>query len=201
MRLPRTFMIVAAVGVAAFVAACGGDDGGDDVDSSTGAQGASAATPVVTADGDAPGGSGASASDAVELVDVCAMITQAEVESIVGQPVGPATPEDEEDYTSFGIGGGGCRFEAEGVTPVVTVSVLAWADEAEGESAFSLLEGQYDPVDGLGDSAYRTQPIDEISVLAGRYELSVGLYFVDEDDDAEFEMARRIAELVLPHLE
>lgn len=59
---------------------------------------------------------------------------------------------------------------------------------------------QYEEVEGIGDRAIRSQPINDISVLSDRYEISVGLYLVSEDDDTEFEMAREIAALVVDRL-
>jgi hypothetical protein len=37
-------------------------------------------------------------------------------------------------------------------------------------------------------------------VLAGRYELSVGLYFVSDDDEAELAMASELAAVALDRL-
>jgi hypothetical protein len=41
---------------------------------------------------------------------------------------------------------------------------------------------------------------NDMTVLAGRYELSVGLYFVSEDDAAGFETAREFAQVIVGRL-
>jgi hypothetical protein len=198
---------------ATFTAACGGDD--DAGDSSTGAVTTSAANTAPTtpsgtgteATGStasigttgATGTTGGQTADAEEF-DVCTLVTQAEVEGILGQTVGAPT------YTSMGsagaaagLHGGDCRFEATGITAVVSIGVLAWSDEDDAESSFSLFDLD-DEIEGLGDKAVSTQPVGDISVLQGRYELSVDLYFVNDDDETDLDMARQIAEIAVSRL-
>jgi hypothetical protein len=179
--------------LATLLVACGGDD--DDANDADATSTSPANAAATSSDG---GGAAGGAADDLEEIDVCALLTQAEVEAAIGQTAGPGAPE--ESFAEFGLGGGACRFEADDITPVVTVSVLAWSNEEDADASFSFGEDQYPPVEGIGDRAYRSQPIDEISVLVGRYELSVGLYFVSEDDDEEFEMSRQLAELVISRL-
>jgi len=127
-------------------------------------------------------------------IDVCALLSQAEVEGIVSVPVGPPAAED--PLPPFF----GCRYEDPDITPVITVGILAWDSPSDAESSFGFGADQYPAVDGIGERAYRSQPIDDITVLQGSYEVSVGLYFVSEDEDADFEMARQLAEIVIGRL-
>ena len=194
---------------AALIAACGGNGGnGDDPNGGDGATSTAASTAVATPDTAASPGenvstvaSGNSAPVDVADLDVCTLLTHDEVEAAIGQTAGPpAFIAMDESFASAGLGGGDCRFEADNITPVVSVSILAWADEEAAASSFDF-GTDYPAVEGPGDRAKRVQPIGDISVLVGRYELSVDLYFVSEDDDEEFEMARSLAELVVSRLE
>jgi hypothetical protein len=127
-------------------------------------------------------------------IDVCALVTAEEIEAIVGEPI--AEGEAEESAPPFF----GCRYESDDITRVVTIGVIAWDDADDAEASFDIGADQYEAVEGIGDRAYRSQPINDITVLSGRYEISVGLYFVSEDDDDEFEMAREIASTVIDRL-
>jgi hypothetical protein len=183
---PRTIAVLLAL----TLTACGAAGDPVDTDSTTPTPGNGAATGQPDATAPPSVTDGPSSAD----IDACALVTQDEVESIVGMPVGAPEPEDAPPPFFS------CRYEDDEILPVVKVSIIASESADDAVSLFELGADQYPAVEGLGDRAYRSQPIDEITVLAGRYELSVGLYFVSEDDDAEFEMAREIAELVLPRL-
>ena len=212
MRLHRPLLIGPAIATVLLVGACGGDD----EDSASGALATSTSAPAISGAGAEPSGatgptgatgttgatgpSAATGAAAEEEIDVCALVSQAEVEGILGQSVGAP------NYTSMGtagaasgLGGGDCTFQATGITPVVSINVLAWSDEDDAESSFDLF-GIDEEVEGIGDKAVNTQPVGDISVLQGRYELSVDLYFVNDDEDADFEMARQIAELAVSRL-
>jgi hypothetical protein len=189
-------LVAAALLVAA--SACGGDDAGDTpVVETTDADGAATATTdteTATTDADGSETTVASGSPAGDEIDVCALVTEEEVEAIIGMAAGPAQPE--ESAPPFF----GCRYEEEGLSQTVTIGLLAWNDADEAESSFDFGADQYPAVEGIGDRAYNSQPIDDLSVLAGRYELSVGLYFVSDDDEAELAMAIELAQLALDRL-
>jgi hypothetical protein len=205
MRSLRLYFVALALGVAALVIACGGDDDADDP--ATGASATATSIPATSSStgAETTGSTGATGSTAgqsgeAEELDVCTLVTQAEVEAILGQSVGAP------NFTSMGaagaaagLGGGDCTFQATGITAVISIGVLAWSDEDDAESSFGLF-GSDEEIEGIGDKAVNTQPVGDISVLQGRYELSVDLYFVNDDDDADFEMARQIAELAVPRL-
>ena len=75
----------------------------------------------------------------------------------------------------------------------------SFPDEDEARSFFEFGSEQFEAVEGIGDAAYRSE-IHEITVLHDRYEIDVTLYFVSEDDDEEFEMARELAEMMIDRL-
>ena len=190
MRFPRV-LLLALIATGAFVVACGGNE---DEPSTPGTGGATPATGAAS-----PTGTPVPPAGGEEL-DVCTLITKDEVEDILGQTAGdPIFSSMGGAGASAGLTGGDCRFEATGVTPVVSISLLAWSDEDDAESSFSLFNAA-DEVDGIGDRAVSTQPVGDVSVLKGRYELSVDLYFVNEDDAADLEMASEIAVLVVSRL-
>jgi hypothetical protein len=136
----------------------------------------------------------AEGDEAVGEIDVCALLTNEEVEAVIGMPVGAAQPEESE-APFFG-----CRYEEDGLSQVVSVGVIMWADAQEAEASFEFGADQYPAVEGVGERAYNSQPIDDISVLAGRYEVSIGLYFVSDDDEAELEMASELAVVIVGRL-
>ena len=188
-------LLAAALLVAA--SACGDDDGDDAVGitaavDETDAEGAdTAATDVEDTD---VSGQTTDPSGAVGEIDVCALLTKEEVEAVIGMPAGSAQPE--ESAPPFF----GCRYEEDGLSQMVSIGVLAWGDAEEAEASFEFGADQYPAVEGIGDRAYNSQPIDDLTVLAGRYELSVGLYFVSDDDEAELAMASELAAVALDRL-
>jgi hypothetical protein len=76
----------------------------------------------------------------------------------------------------------------------------ASGDPDEAEASFDFGAGQYPAIDGIGDRAYNSQPIGDVDVLAGPYEVSVSLYFASDDDAAELAMAGALAALVIDRL-
>lgn len=191
MRYARVLPL-ALIAAAAFVLACGGDNGGPSPTPGAADATSATGTPLATSSPAPPAGG--------EELDVCTLISKDEVEDILGQTVGdPVFASMGGAGAAAGLTGGDCRFEATGVTPIVSVSLLAWSDEEDAESSFSLFTVA-EEIEGIGDRAISTQPVGDIAVLKGHYELSVDLFFVNEDDAADLEMAREIAELVVSRL-
>lgn len=195
----RASSLIVAAGLLA-VPACGDDDdavGGSEVTEAGDEASAAASDPEAT--GVESAGVTGPPSAAVDAgaggaIDACALLTKDEVEAVIGMPVG--SPQPEESPPPFS----GCRYEEDGLTQIVSIGVVAWNDVDEAEASFEFGADQYAAVEGLGDRAYNSQPIDDVTVLAGRYELSVGLYFVSDDDEAELEMARELAATALDRL-
>jgi hypothetical protein len=190
-------LLAAALLVAA--SACGDDDGDDAVGitaavDETDAEGADTEATDVEDTDVRDQTTVANGSRAVGEIDVCALLTKEEVEAVIGMPAGAAQPE-ESAAPYFG-----CRYEEDGLSQIVSIGVLAWGDAEEAETSFEFGADQYPAIEGIGDRAYNSQPIDDVSVLSGRYELSVGLYFVSDDDEAELAMASELAAVALDRL-
>lgn len=212
----------------ALLMACGGDgDGDDDETPNQGVTITSAATPAATQPPDsatggqtgsqtgasseptapasgspeATGPNGAAGSGENDL-DVCTLISQEEVEAVIGEPAGTPefVPADEAFTAAMDLAGGDCVFRAEDITPEIGVTVLRWGDAATAEESFELGLQPESELDGPGDRAASTQPIGDLAVLSGRYELLIDIYFVSEDAEAELGMATEIAELVVSRL-
>ncbi len=186
--------------LALLLGACGGVDGdaGDVSPDGGGASTAAATSTPASASEATPEvavGSSGAADVSTEDLDVCSLVTQDEVSAVIGTQAGAAQPEDDPGLSYFG-----CRYEEDGITAGVNIGVWAFPDESEARSFFEFGYDEYPAVEGIGDDAYRSQPLGEITVLDGRYEVDVFLFFVSEDEDEEFEMARELAQMVLDRL-
>ena len=195
--VPARSLLAAALLVAA--SACGDDDGDDAIGvtapvDETDAEGAEIEATDVEDTDVRDQTTVANGSRAVGEIDVCALLTKEEVEAVIGMPAGSAQPE-ESAAPYFG-----CRYEEDGISQMVSIGLFAWGDAEEAEASFEFGADQYPAVEGIGDRAYDSQPIDDVNVLVGRYELSVGLYFVSDDDEAELAMASELAALALGRL-
>lgn len=208
-RVP--FRVALAAGVL-IVAACSGDDGSSQP-TATGGGAATTSTPASTSpteegagetdgEGTAQGSSTTGTAGQVTStdnvddpldLDVCTVLPGDDVADAIGKPVGAGRREDAAPYL-------GCRYEAAGSPQIVTVGVIPYPDAEQAEESFDFAADQYPAVEGVGDRAYNSQPIADISVLSGRYEVSVGLYFVDDDDARELTMARDLAAILLDRL-
>lgn len=214
----RVALVCACVAFA--FGACGGDDDAEDTAgtapsdtttatsamTATGATtaadvtAASAGAPDTTAATDTPVAPGGAASTATatapagggtgEELDICALVTQQDVEAAIGMPAGPAQPDSMAPFF-------GCRYELE--TDIVTVGVWVWDDADAAEASFEMVADQYPAVEGVGDRAYNSEPFDDLTVLSGRYEISVGL-FLSLDDADQLAMARDLAALLIERL-
>src|SRR5690606_18873532 len=113
----------------------------------------------------------ATGDGAVDDIDVCALIPREDVEAVVGAPVGAAAREDLPPFFF------GCRYEEDGITSTISLGTLVHENEDNAESSFDIGAENYEAVEGIGDRAYNAQPIQDITVLYGNYEVSVGIYF------------------------
>lgn len=125
-------------------------------------------------------------------INACELITKEEAEAALASPVGDPI---EEIYPPIY----GCRYESTGFN-YVSVSVIAYEDAKQAEVAFQVAIdiNSYTEVSGIGDRASRGI-IYDISVLKGKYELSIDLSN-DEDDEIQFEKAKTLAALVVDRL-
>lgn len=167
------------------VSACGGDD--DDA-------GGGATTQTQAADGGAGETSTADADngdeDDGEELNVCDLLSNEEVSAALGSEVSEPVRQDFPPFFS-------CYWTAEEFDSL-SVSVFS-GSESEAEAYYELTAGAQD-VEGLGDRA-QFSDFGTLEILAGRYDVSITLFDIDLEDDAQtIEAARPIAELVLDRL-
>jgi hypothetical protein len=118
-------------------------------------------------------------------IDPCALITKDEAEAVIGESV------DEPLVTITEILAA-CLYS----TPdfrTVNVDVLIYDNADDAESGFQLAVdiNDYPAIEGIGDRAYDSRPIGDVTVLIGKYELSVDVGV--DDADADFETAKELA--------
>ncbi len=175
-------MLVAVVG-------CGGDDDDDDAATATNDQAGTATSE--------PAGSTATSADAGgdDAIDVCALLSPEEVSTALGAEA----PEGESEAPVPPFFG--CDWDTGEQS--LAVSVIKWPNEDDAKSSMDLEteNNDYPAIDGLGDEAYNTQPIDDVTVRAGRYEISIGLSFVSDDDEEELARATEVARIIVSGLE
>jgi hypothetical protein len=164
--------------------ACNGDSNGDDGDGVT--PQATVATPPAdepTLSGDTPAATAAGVTPAAS-VDACALVTQAEAESALGAPVGE--PEIGNTPPIFS-----CSYEtAEFDVVSVIVAVYDSAEDAEDAFQLAIDINDYPEIEGLGERAYNGQPVLDVTVLTGSYELSVDVVGPDNDLQLAQDLAR-----------
>ena len=182
------------------LAACGGDDEDESTGTPSGTR-APAATQTTTGT-QAPAGTQsaeATESPAAEAtqtataapqasggeIDPCALVTKEEAEAIIGESLGDPLETITELLAS-------CLYSTPDFDSV-NVDVLIYDDEDQAEGGFELALdiNDYPEVEGIGDRAYDSRPIGDITVLKGKYELSVDVSV--EGGEADFETAKDVA--------
>jgi hypothetical protein len=133
------------------------------------------------------------AAPAAPTVDACALVTRAEVEAVLGTPVRDPARGDVAPVFS-------CSYSAASGFDTASLTVAAYGDTRQATDAYllALKINDYKEVSGLGDRAY-TSPLSEITVLKGRYELSVDLS-MSIDKDAQMKKAIELANRALARL-
>jgi hypothetical protein len=167
------------------LAACGGGDEEESTASPSGTK-----TPAATQApvGTSAAGATQTATSAAQAsggeIDPCSLVTKAEAEAIVGESVGEPVVMDTELLVS-------CLYSTPDLEGV-SVDVLAYNDEEQAKSGFELALdiNDYPEVEGIGDRAYDSRPIGDITVLKGKYELSIDVSASGQD---EFEVAKELA--------
>ena len=201
-------LLFPALSVALLLAACGGDNeettatpGGTLVATATQTTSDTPAAGVTqTPAGEATQTATATAQGSAGEIDPCALVTKAEAEAIVGEPLdGPAVTRTEMASS--------CLYSTPDLKGV-NVGVLTYQNEDDAESAFWLAIdiNNFPEVGGIGDRAYDSRPIGDITVLKGKYEVSVDVNVEGDEgqgadvegDDVEwtgidFEAARELA--------
>ena len=175
LRALAALFILALSGLV-LLAACGGDDeeGGPSTEETR--------TPAATA---SAGETQATAEPAAGELDPCALVTKAEAEAIVGESLGDPVVTITELLVS-------CLYSTPDFDSV-NVDVLIYDNKDDAESGFQLALdiNDYPEIEGIGDRAYDSRPIGDITVLKGKYELSVDVSV--EGGEADFETAKDVA--------
>ncbi len=126
-------------------------------------------------------------------IDACALITQEEAELVLGASTGSAQPDNNPPLYS-------CSYETSNYASVQIILVM-YEDNAQALEAYQMaidING-YSELNGLGDRAYNAQPILDVDVLSGRYELSIDISD-SSDDAAQLQNAITLAEKALGRL-
>jgi hypothetical protein len=118
-------------------------------------------------------------------LDPCALITKEEAEAVVGESLDEPLVTITELLAS-------CLYSTIDFESV-NVDVLTYDNEDNAEGGFELALdiNDYPEIDGIGDRAYDSRPIGDITVLKGKYELSVDVSV--NNDDSDFETAKELA--------
>lgn len=148
---------IALFGLALGLGACGG--GSDDA--------SDAPTDDTNADGQTDDTDGTGETSRGSDIDICALISAAEVEGVLGEP---ATSVDNSTGDLRD-----CAWEGNGdALNVLSVSVYVHPDAATAEEQYGLTGGGIEGVDilGLGDEASYNETFG-LQVLSGRYDISV----------------------------
>lgn len=124
-------------------------------------------------------------------MDVCALLTAEDVKGFLG--VTTNGPEADDPFPPFF----GCSWEGE--LPSLSLTVVAWPDEEQARASMDLFVSQPPKLEGLGDEAFNTQPVNDVSVRQGRYEVSVDV-LAEEGSKAELDLAVEIARVVIVRL-
>ena len=148
------------------LAACGddvNDDGGDN--------------------GDAPTDAGDGNGEESARIDACALLTQDEADAVLGAATREPVRGDTPPVNS-------CAYQTEDFDGV-SVTVVTYEDKAEAERAYqtAIDINDYPEIESLGDRAYNAQPIGDVTVLVGRYELSVDISGPENDLQAAQDLA------------
>ena len=122
-------------------------------------------------------------------IDPSALVTDAEIEQIIGYAITPREPSID---TTNGVTFLSCSSDD------VHVNVEVWDLAADATEMFEL-GTEHPEIPGIGDRARNTQPLGEISILSGRYVLSVDLYGKLDGAD-ELRAATEIARIVVGRL-
>lgn len=144
------------------------------------------------APGEAPSSAGPAASSTpagIPELDPCALVSQAEIEKIIGSAVDQPEPSAN---SVAGVTFYSCRSDD------VHVNVEAWSNAEDAKTSFEM-GTEYPAIDDMGHPARNTQPLGDLDVLVGQYVLTIDL-FTSTDRAAELAAAKEIARLAIPRL-
>jgi hypothetical protein len=142
-----------------------------------------------SASGPTGGGTGASAEDASDL-DVCALVSEADVADVLGEPADPGIDNSSGPFRACSWSGSASP------TEVLNVSIGVYPDAAAAREAYlATTEGLGDAeVVTLGDEASYTNGFG-LRVLVGRYDISI-----DNTGDDRKGSGVSLAQQIIPKL-
>ena len=151
----------------------------------------SAARATQTATAGATRAATATAQASSGEIDPCTLVTKAEAEAVVGQSLGEPAVTITEMLA-------GCLYTTSDLESV-NVDVLTYDSADDAKSGFQLAIdiNHYPEIEGIGDRAYDSRPIGDITVLKGKYELSIDVSTGEQD---EFEVAKDLASKAVERL-
>ncbi len=120
-------------------------------------------------------------------VDACTLLTDEEVEAIVGDSVSAEAEVSPPFY--------GCRWST-GALSSVSVDVISWANPEIAQSSFDYYLGDVTPVDGIGDGALYNELLD-LAFIIDSYEVTID---VTGEALAARDHARELAPKVISRL-
>jgi hypothetical protein len=129
-------------------------------------------------------------SSSVSL-DACGLLTTKEVEAALGKRVGAGVPQSLPNVAS-------CRWTAASGLESASVAVVAHEGPGRARASFktAMKTNGYRSIPGPGEGAYAS-PMNDITVLTGRYELAVDVNLMDDD---QAPVARKLAGLAVARL-
>jgi hypothetical protein len=127
-------------------------------------------------------------------LDACLLVTQAEAEGVLGESTGPG---ERTDTPPFYV----CDYQTASTFNKVSIVVIQYSSSAEalGVFQYSITNNGYPEISGVGDRAYNSQPIGDITVLLGDKELSIDI-FSNADDAAQLQSAIELAKLAITRM-
>lgn len=173
-----------SVGLALLLGACGG--GTDDTDDAVSAASSDeVATSVAAPGGDASGSS---------AIDVCAMLTDEQVEAATGVAVTNKEPGGGQGFAT-----GACGWELDSGTSIPGIADFTVSVKSPGGRAqFEVLAGQMQPVPDVGDEAF--QQGDSIWSITGDSLVIVDYALLASDVADPFQAVLPLVEIILSQL-
>lgn len=194
-RLIAGVGVVVSLASAVALTACGGGGSGSNTPSAK----STSSAPASAATSSAPAASPASKSTAAASsggLDVCGMVTKADVEAAIGTSVLDPKPSHFPNYDY-------CDFNdpaASGLR-LVTASVVTGSSASDAKDAFDLSKSNANSpqaVAGLGDDAFWDDTLGTLDIVKGQYEVSVDVAPLDNLDRVA--AAKAVAAKVLANL-
>lgn len=176
----RFFLSLAVLSAAALFAfaACGGSGDGDKLNGGTPA---ASQSPEGHAAAPTPVG-----------IDPCTLVTVTEAAAALGASVSEPQRGDLSPFVS-------CFYRASDAA-ILSVTLITYHNEADARAGFQLAidANSYRPLGDLGDDAYNAQPIYDVAVLKGIYELSIDI--ASGDPAAELTQSTELMRTALTRL-